>query len=57
MCIELTLQGRRIEQGDLAWLQSWIDENPDWSRKQIARAVHPEVVSEIAGLPAQEGRW
>jgi len=37
--MELTLQGRRIEQGDLVWLQSWIDENPDWSPKQIAREL------------------
>lgn len=34
-----TLQGRRIEPGDVAWLQSWIDENPEWSRKQIARQL------------------
>ena len=39
MELELTLQGRRIQRGDLAWLQSWIDENPDWSRKQIAREL------------------
>ena len=39
MEMELTLQGRRIQPGDLAWLQSWIDENPDWSRKQIAREL------------------
>jgi hypothetical protein len=36
---EMTLQGRRIEPGDLTRLQGWIDENPDWSRKQIAREL------------------
>lgn len=34
-----TLQGRPIESGQLAWLRSWIDENPEWSRKQIAREL------------------
>lgn len=34
---EITVQGRRIGPGDVAWLQGWIDENPAWSRKQIAR--------------------
>ena len=36
---ETTLQGRRIEAGELAGLQSWIDENAGWSRKQIAREL------------------
>ncbi len=35
----MTLQGRRMEPGALAWLQSWIDQNPEWSRKQIARKL------------------
>ena len=34
---EITVQGRRIGAGDVAWLQGWIDENPGLSRKQIAR--------------------
>lgn len=34
---EITVQGRRIGLGDVAWLQGWIDDNPAWSRKQIAR--------------------
>jgi hypothetical protein len=34
---EITVQGRRIGLGDVVWLQGWIDENPAWSRKQIAR--------------------
>lgn len=33
------MQGRRIAPGDLPWLQGWIDENPDWSRKRIAREL------------------
>ena len=36
---EFMLQGRRIQPGDLAWLQWWIDLNPKWSRKQIAREL------------------
>ena len=36
---ETTVQGRRIEAGELARLQIWIDENPQWSRKQIAREL------------------
>ena len=36
---ETTVQGRRIEAGELARLQIWIDENPEWSRKQIAREL------------------
>lgn len=36
---EFILQGRRIQPGDLAWLQGWIDLNPKWSRKQIAREL------------------
>jgi hypothetical protein len=36
---EMTLQGRRMAPGDLAWLQGWIDQNPGWSRKQIAREL------------------
>jgi hypothetical protein len=36
---ETTLQGRRIQAGDLAWLQGWIDQHPEWSRKQIAREL------------------
>ena len=36
---EFTLQGRRIEAADLVWLQNWIDQNPEWSRKQIAREL------------------
>jgi hypothetical protein len=36
---EFTLQGRRIQCGDLVWLQGWIDENPGWSRKRIAREL------------------
>ena len=36
---ETILQGRRIEPGELTWLQKWIDENPHWSRKQIAREL------------------
>ena len=35
----MRLQGRRIEPGELASLQSWIDQNPPWSRKQIAREL------------------
>lgn len=31
------LQGRQIGPEDVAWLQDWIDANPTWSRKQIAR--------------------
>ena len=34
---EITVQGRRLGSGDVTWLQGWIDENPTWSRKQIAR--------------------
>ena len=34
---EIVVQGRRIGPGDVAWLQGWIDDNPAWSRKQIAR--------------------
>ncbi len=36
---EFTLQGRRIQPGDLVWLQNWIDQNPEWSRKRIAREL------------------
>ena len=36
---EITLQGRRIQLADLAWLQGWIEENPGWSRKEIAREL------------------
>ena len=36
---EMTLQGRRLQPGELAWLQGWIDQNPEWSRKQIAREL------------------
>jgi hypothetical protein len=36
---EMTVQGRRIGPGDIKWLQSWIDENPAWSRKEIAREL------------------
>lgn len=36
---ERTVQGRRIGPGDVAWLRSWIDGNPGWSRKQIAREL------------------
>lgn len=39
MKTELTVQGRRMERGELAWLRSWIDQNPEWSRKQIAREL------------------
>ena len=34
---KIMLQGRQIGPGDMAWLQDWIDANPTWSRKQIAR--------------------
>ena len=36
---ELTVQGRGMECGELAWLRGWIDQNPEWSRKQIAREL------------------
>jgi hypothetical protein len=36
---ELTMQGRRMECGELAWLRGWIGQNPRWSRKQIAREL------------------
>jgi hypothetical protein len=36
---ELTMQGRRMECGELAWLRGWIGQNPQWSRKQIAREL------------------
>jgi hypothetical protein len=35
----LTLQGRRIQSEDLAWLQNWINDHPEWSRKRIAREL------------------
>lgn len=37
--MEVLLQGRRIEPVELAWLQGWIDEHPQWSRKRIAREL------------------
>jgi len=39
MPIEMVVQGRRIRSGELAWLQAWIDEHPQWSRKRIAREL------------------
>ena len=33
------MQGRRMECGELAWLRGWIGQNPQWSRKQIAREL------------------
>jgi hypothetical protein len=36
---EILLQGRRIEPWELGWLQGWIDEHPQWSRKRIAREL------------------
>jgi hypothetical protein len=36
---ELTVPGRRMGCGELAWLRGWIDQNPQWSRKQIAREL------------------
>src|ERR1017187_8368140 len=36
---ELTVQGGRMGCGELAWLRGWIDQNPQWSRKQIAREL------------------
>ena len=36
---EIILQGRRIQPGEVAWLQGWIDEHPEWSRKRIAREL------------------
>src|ERR1035441_2403215 len=36
---ELTVPGGRMGCGELAWLRGWSDQNPQWSRKQIARAV------------------
>lgn len=40
-CIEteFTLQGRRVKPEDILWLQSWINENPEWSRKKIAQQL------------------
>lgn len=35
----MTLQGRQMDSGALVWLQGWIDQNPGWSRKQIAREL------------------
>ncbi len=32
----ITVQGRRLEAGDLASIQALIDANPDWSRGRIA---------------------
>lgn len=39
MAIEMVVQGRRIRAGELDWLQPWIDEHPQWSRKRIAREL------------------
>jgi hypothetical protein len=36
---EFTVQGRHIQPGDLVWLQYWIDQNREWSRKRIAREL------------------
>jgi hypothetical protein len=33
------IQGRVVETEDLVWLRTWIEGNPDWSRKQIAREL------------------
>ena len=35
----LTVPGRRMGCGELAWLRGWSDQNPQWSRKQIAREL------------------
>jgi hypothetical protein len=36
---EFIVQGLRLQPADLAWLQQWIDEHPEWSRKRIARQL------------------
>ena len=36
---EFIVQRRRLRPADLAWLQQWIDEHPEWSRKRIARQL------------------
>ena len=33
------VQGRWIDDSDVAWLRQWIQANPQWSRKGIARAL------------------
>lgn len=35
----MVVQGRRVRAGELDWLQAWIDEDPQWSRKRIAREL------------------
>jgi hypothetical protein len=32
-------QGRRVDASQLEWLQHWIGEHPDWSRKRLAREL------------------
>ena len=39
MDTQIELQGRRIEPAEISWLQAWIQEHPDWSRKRIAREL------------------
>jgi len=36
---EFTLQGRRLEAGDLIWLWQLLDQHGEWSRKRIAREL------------------
>lgn len=36
MSESFTCQGRVVQSTDIQWLQSWIDDNPSWSRYRIA---------------------
>ena len=36
---EERIQGRLVRSEEIEWLQGWIDESPEWSRKRIAREL------------------
>ena len=48
----MTMPGRRIGPGDVAWRQGWMDEHPAWSRKPIARDL-----CRRWDWVAERGRW